>query len=100
MEKTIENRIKKRMNTSATNDLSLIIIGAQKAGTTALLRLIGQHPNIATHKPIEFTYFIRDEMFSQGYISAFKHHYGTKSFENKKIVAKSVGILDSEKAIK
>lgn len=83
----------------ASKTISCIIIGVQKAGTTALLRLIEQHPFITSHHPDEFSYFINDEMYGRNYNNAFKHHYGTLEKNDNHIVAKNVGIMESEKAI-
>ena len=78
------------------NKIDLIIVGAQKAGTTSLNNYLAQHPNIYTHKTLEFNMFRSLEDFNKG----FQFYYNTtvekkvKSEKNKnKFVAKRVGIM-------
>lgn len=43
-----------------------IIIGAAKAGTTSLYKVLSQHPDIFMSTPKEPEFFARDELYSQG----------------------------------
>ncbi len=53
--------------------LDFLIIGAQKAGTTALFEYLGQHRDIFIPAMKEIHYFTRDEFYEQGdsYLSTF-----------------------------
>ena len=52
--------------------IDAFIVGAQKAGTTSLLKYLSEHPDIAAHVQLEFTYFVpnkeKEEEF-EDYIS-------------------------------
>jgi len=54
--------------------LDFIIIGAQKAGTTTLFKLLSEHPGI--HMPLgkEIPFFTQEELYAQGY-DAFLTQY-------------------------
>jgi hypothetical protein len=43
-----------------------VIIGAAKAGTTSLYRVLSQHPDIFMSTPKEPEFFARDDIYSQG----------------------------------
>lgn len=49
------------------NSPTFLIIGAQKAGTTALFSLLAQHPKILPPQEKEINFFQDDENFSKGY---------------------------------
>lgn len=53
---------------SFTNAPTFLIIGAQKAGTTALFSLLAQHPKILAPKEKEINFFQDDKNFSRGYV--------------------------------
>ncbi len=79
--------------------LDLMIIGAQKAGTTSLKNYLGEHPDICTHSQIEFPFFFRDHEYKRGYQKAFEkyfHHYHNE----RRIIAKNVNVMYHYKAIK
>ena len=40
--------------------VQLMIVGAQKAGTSSLLRYLAQHPDIHAHAQPEMTFFLQD----------------------------------------
>ena len=81
--------------------IDLMIIGAQKAGTTSLKQYLGEHPSITTHHEMEFDYFLSDERFEAGYDAAFKLYFeGVDSQSQQKLVAKCAGLYSSEQAIK
>ncbi len=79
--------------------IDLIIIGAQKAGTTSLNRYLSEHPEICTHKRIEFRYFIDEKEYKQGYEKIFKKYYSHCNTKNK-IIAKNIEIMYSLQALK
>ncbi len=69
--------------------VDLIIIGAQKAGTTSLKSYLSQHPDIVTHFQTEFTYFNDAELHKNGYDSAFKNFIDKNDIpQDKKLIAK------------
>lgn len=74
-----------------------MIVGAQKAGTTSLLRYLGMHPSFCIHNQLEMTFFIRDEEYRLGYTKVFDRYFGGCS-HNSNIVAKNVGIMYWSKA--
>ena len=81
--------------------IDLMIVGAQKAGTTSLKNYLGQHPDVVTHEQNEFAYFVRDEEFEKGIGHAFNYYFPkNKISHSKKIVAKNVGIYYNETALK
>jgi len=79
--------------------IDAIIIGSQKSGTSSLNHYLAKHPAFITHQELEFVYFVNDEVYTSGYNNAFVEHFPHfKSGD--KIVAKSVGILYEESALK
>ena len=90
------------MNT--TPKIDLIIVGAQKAGTTSLNNYLCEHPQIIGHASIqkEFAYFRNDTIFNDGYEKAFHTAFSIPLHLNKrkKIIAKNAAIYNNETAIK
>ncbi len=90
------------MNTSPKIDL--MIVGAQKAGTTSLNNYLNEHPEIIGHAALqkEFAYFRDNNIFSNGYEKAFQSAFTIPSGNDnrKKIVAKNAAIYNNETAIK
>lgn len=77
--------------------LDLVIIGAQKAGTTSLNNYIRMHPKIAGHAATEFAFFSSDAEYSEGYEQAIHRYFAPGKGE--KLVAKNTAIAMLEKAI-
>ena len=50
-----------------TDNIDIMIIGAQKAGTTSLKNYLGEHPELQTHPQKEFGYVWDDKEFNQGF---------------------------------
>lgn len=76
--------------------INLMIIGAQKSGTTALNHYIAQHPKIFTHFTQEFKMFLDKNSYEKGleyYLSNCVENDILKSSTDKKFVAKNVGVL-------
>lgn len=74
--------------------IDAIIVGAQKAGTTALSRGLDFHPAVVTHKHLEFSYFVDPAEWRGSYGRAHRDAFGSlKPEDDKLILAKSVGIL-------
>jgi hypothetical protein len=45
---------------------NFLIVGAQKAGTTTLAKMLEQHPDVCFSQPRETTFFYEDTLFTQG----------------------------------
>lgn len=73
--------------------MDLMIVGAQKAGTTSLKEYLGQHPGVATHKQREMMYFVADPEYAQGYEAAATRYFGPGPGPEARRVAKSVGVM-------
>lgn len=60
----------------------LLIIGAQKAGTSALWGMLARHPDLLPSSPKELHFFNRDENYNKGldhYLSHFQYTPGRRS---------------------
>ncbi|MGB5024324.1 MAG: sulfotransferase domain-containing protein [Saprospiraceae bacterium] len=78
------------------NKIDLMIIGAQKAGTTSLNKYLSQHPKIITHNTQEFFMFADVEEFEKGFDHHFKTEVGKNDKKNKEnafFVGKRVGLI-------
>ena len=79
--------------------IQLMIVGAQKSGTSSLLRYLAQHPDIHTHAQPEMTFFLQAREYTRGYEWAFaKYFTGEQSrdeIEDKKLIAKNVMVMHS-----
>ncbi len=82
-----------------TRKIDLMIIGAQKSGTTSLLRYLGEHPQIESHKANEFSYFYSDEEYESGWAKAEEYYFGKKNSDKNFVVAKHANLYSSAKAI-
>jgi hypothetical protein len=79
--------------------ISLMIVGAQKAGTTSLKEYLGEHPSLKTHLHKEFSYFFDDDDFAGGYTKAFKKYFPDAS-PHQQLIAKNAGLYTSEEGLK
>lgn len=79
--------------------INLMIVGAQKAGTTSLHKYLCEHPEIEGHFTIEFSYFIVDEEFEKGFDHAVDTFYKLENPNPKVLLAKSALFSRDEKAI-
>ena len=85
----------------ATSQLiNVMVIGAQKSGTSSLMRYIAQHPSIRTHRSAEFGYFVNDRKYMQGYEAAFRSAFGPVYSGPKVVLGKSVSVLPSYEALR
>ncbi len=77
--------------------IQLMIVGAQKSGTSSLLRYLAQHPDIRTHAQSEMTFFLQEHEYTHGYERAFaKYFAGEQSNEaiaEKRLIAKNVMVM-------
>ena len=80
--------------------IDLMIVGAQKAGTTSFKQYLGEHPLITTHGQMEFDYFVSDERYQAGFEASFDLYFRGNGYNpQQKLVAKSAALYSSEKAI-
>ena len=79
--------------------IQLMIVGAQKSGTSSLLRYLAQHPDIHTHAQSEMTFFLQKREHTRGYEWAFaKYFAGERSHDeikDKYLIAKNVMVMHS-----
>ncbi len=74
--------------------IDVMIVGAQKAGTTSLLRYLGEHPACISHPQKEFSYFTDKAEYAEGLAAALKKYYAHKEYTDKtKIIAKNAGLF-------
>jgi hypothetical protein len=78
--------------------ISLMIIGAQKAGTSSLKEYLGKHPQICTHKQLEMAYFSKDTLYEQGFPLAYDRFFHCDD-SDKFLLAKNVEIIYSPTAM-
>lgn len=74
--------------------IDVMIVGAQKAGTTSLLRYLGEHPQCISHPQKEFSYFIDKKEYALGLKAAMKKYYSNKTNDaSVKVIAKNAGLF-------
>lgn len=78
--------------------IDLMIVGAQKAGTTSLNSYLSQHPRLVTHKQTEMIYFLDDKTYSLGYEQALRRYFPNYE-QGKFLLAKNVGVMYSHTAM-
>jgi hypothetical protein len=79
--------------------IQLMIVGAQKAGTSSLLRYLAQHPDIHTHAQPEMTFFLQEREYTRGYEWAFAKYFAGEHTDSeiagKQLIAKNVMVMHS-----
>ncbi len=79
--------------------IQLMIVGAQKSGTSSLLRYLAQHPDIHTHAQPEMTFFLQAREYTRGYEWAFNKYFASEHTDNeigdKQLIAKNVMVMHS-----
>lgn len=55
--------------------IEVMIVGAQKAGTSSLFAYLGEHPALVPNLPPEFPWFNRDDEYAQGFEWARKLYF-------------------------
>lgn len=78
--------------------LDLMIIGAQKAGTTSLKNYLGQHSDISVHLPEEFDYFQSESEYKKGFERSLNKNF-TKPIQ-KVLIAKNAGLYEKAEYLK
>ncbi len=79
--------------------INVFIAGAQKAGTTSVLKYLGNSPSAIIHPQIEMTYFYVDEEFQRGE-STLSERYKLSGADGKLCIAKHATMTRSGKALK
>src|SRR2546421_13021843 len=80
--------------------IDLMIVGAQKSGTTSLKNYLGQHPEVVTHLETEFSYFFHESEYVKGPAGMFRKNFlNALQGRSKKIIAKSAGLYVDEAAL-
>lgn len=74
-----------------------MIVGAQKAGTSSLLRYLAQHPDIHTHAQPEMPFFLQAREYDRGYEWAFTKYFigegRPEALQRKHLIAKNVMVM-------
>ncbi len=83
--------------------IQLMIVGAQKSGTSSLLRYLAQHPDIHTHAQPEMTFFLQTREYTRGYEWAFTKYFAGEhtatEIEDKQLIAKNVMVMHSSEVM-
>lgn len=82
------------MDNGGQKSIQLMIVGAQKSGTSSLLRYLAQHPEIYTHAQPEMTYFLQDHEYESGYESGYAKYFSDCP-DDQNIIAKNVMVMCS-----
>lgn len=83
------------------NRIDIAIIGVQKAGTTSLLRWLGQHPEIRAQRTMEFTYFIDRARFEQKTFERFfQKKFAPANKSERLTLVKHVGLFENAAALR
>ena len=62
--------------TSHPRRVAIAIIGFHKCGTTALLRMLGQHPQVCSHAGGQWPFFLQDEDYAERYPAVMDEQFG------------------------
>ena len=80
-----------------------MIAGAQKSGTSSLLRYLAQHPDIHTHAQSEMTFFLQQREYARGYAWAFAKYFTGEQdrtkVKDKHLIAKNVMVMHSPEVL-
>ena len=77
--------------------IHLMIVGAQKAGTTSLHNYLKSHPRVLGHRSKEFSFFADESEFNHGFEWAFSRYYDVKDHDL--VVAKNVTLSVHEEGL-
>ena len=80
--------------------VDVFIIGAQKCGTTSLLRYLSEHSNILGHMQTEMTYFSVDSEYNKGYDRAWRRYYRSVNQSQSIVIAKNAHMYRNQEAIR
>ncbi len=86
---------------SVIRPVDCVIAGAQKAGTTSLLRYLAGHPSVVAHPHQEMAYFVDEGEFEVGYEAAHRRYFGhAEPGPGDRLVAKSAALLARPRALR
>lgn len=81
--------------------IDLAIVGVQKAGTTSLLRWLGQHPAIAAQQSMELTYFIdREQIDATELDTILRREFPAGAPKGGFTLMKHVGLFENADALR
>jgi hypothetical protein len=81
--------------------IDVMIAGAQKAGTTSVLRYLGEHPQCVCHPQKEFAFFMDSSEYSKDYSLAYEKYYAHQQvLPDIRLIAKSAGLYTSDEGLK
>lgn len=81
--------------------IDLMIVGAQKAGTSSLQNYMYEHPDILGHFQRELAFFTDDTEYNAGFDTAFKKYFTVGNTQNpSKIIAKNATLYTEEHALR
>lgn len=73
--------------------IDIMIVGAQKAGTSTLLRYLGTHPGMRAQVRNEMTYFIDSDLYRQDLIDYWDLYFGIAERSSLVHVGKLAGLM-------
>lgn len=94
----LQRLMAKQATQPGAKEISLMIIGAQKAGTTSLKNYLGQHPSLRTHPHKELSFFFDATEFGDGFETAFRKYYSPGD-EEQLLIGKSAGLYMTESGL-
>jgi len=78
---------------SSSHIIKVAIVGAQKSGTTSLLKYLGQHPKIQGQEDKEFSFFTEEKLYKLGLDYNIKRSFG--DLNSKDLLIKQVELSQS-----
>jgi hypothetical protein len=70
-----------------------MVVGAQKAGTSSLIRYLGEHPRVCTPTRPEMNFFTREAQYRRGYDNIFSLYFGSYQDKSSIVMAKQAGLM-------
>jgi hypothetical protein len=81
-------------------EIKLMIVGAQKSGTTSLKNYLGEHPQLRTHPQFEMSFFADDSEYEKGFATGMIPYFGDRLTSDQFLIAKNVTISINETAMR
>lgn len=82
-----------------TPPIALMIVGAQKCGTSSLLRYLGQHPDLCAHEQTECAFFVNAEEYATGWERIAPVYFPPARAASRRMIAKSASLMCSPAAV-
>jgi len=73
--------------------IQLMIVGAAKSGTTALMHYLAQHPDICSQIKQEMLYFGNEEEYAKEYATAYRRYFGVQAEQYQVLLAKHATLM-------